>query len=126
MLESVEWSKVLAYGMDHERVEAASLSIGKVARRAGIGVETTRLYEREGLLAPPARKASGYRLYSEQVLSRIQFIRRAKDLGFSLREIKELLQLRKKSNRLLRVTAATVWNTYLCDVHRRSPHNDPG
>ena len=98
MLESVAWSKVLAYGMDHERVEAASLSIGKVARRAGIGVETIRFYEREGLLAPPARKASGYRIYSEQVLSRIQFIRHAKDLGFSLREIKELLQLKENTS----------------------------
>ncbi len=84
--------------MDHGRREAASLFIEKVARRAGIGVETIRFYEREGLLAPPTRKASGYRLYSEQILSRIQFIRRAKDLGFSLKEIKELLQLKENAS----------------------------
>ncbi len=84
--------------MNPGRVEAASLSIGKVARRAGIGVETIRFYEREGLLAPPLRKVSGYRLYSEQVLSRIHFIRRAKDLGFSLKEIKELLQLKSNAS----------------------------
>jgi len=81
--------------MSHGRIEASSLSIGKVARRAGIGVETIRFYEREGLLAPAMRKDSGYRLYSEHVLGRLQFIRRAKDLGFSTREIKELLQLRR-------------------------------
>lgn len=84
--------------MSRGRFEAASLSIGKVARRAGIGVETIRFYEREGLLAPPTRKVSGYRLYSEHVLGRIQFIRRAKDLGFSLKEIKELLQLKRNAS----------------------------
>jgi DNA-binding transcriptional MerR regulator len=77
--------------MDYEHGESASLFIGKVARRAGIGVETIRFYERQELLAARARKESGYRLYSEGVLGKIQFIRRTKELGFSLREIKELL-----------------------------------
>ena len=84
--------------MNPRRVEPASLSIGKVARRAGIGVETIRFYEREGLLAAPARRDSGYRLYTEGVIGRIRFIRRAKELGFSLKEIKELLQLRRNSS----------------------------
>jgi MerR family copper efflux transcriptional regulator len=84
--------------MNPRRVEPASLSIGKVARRAGIGVETIRFYEREGLLAAPARRDSGYRLYTEGVIGRIRFIRRAKELGFSLKEIKELLQLRRTSS----------------------------
>jgi MerR family mercuric resistance operon transcriptional regulator len=84
--------------MNHGRVESASLSIGKVARRAGIGVETIRFYEREGLLAAPARRDSGYRLYPERVIGRIRFIRRAKELGFSLKEIKELLQLKRNSS----------------------------
>jgi DNA-binding transcriptional MerR regulator len=79
--------------MDYEDGESASLFIGKIARRAGIGVETIRFYERQELLAARARKESGYRLYSENVLGKIQFIRRTKQLGFSLREIKELLQL---------------------------------
>jgi MerR family regulatory protein len=65
--------------MNDGRVEAASLSIGKVARRAGVGVETIRFYERQGLLTAPMRKESGYRLYSELVLGRIRFIRRAKE-----------------------------------------------
>jgi MerR family transcriptional regulator, copper efflux regulator len=84
--------------MNPRRVEPASLPIGKVARRAGIGVETIRFYEREGLLATPARRDSGYRLYTEGVIGRIRFIRRAKELGFSLKEIKELLQLRRNSS----------------------------
>lgn len=72
----------------------ASLTIGKVARRTGIGVETIRFYEREGLIEEPARKESGYRAFNESVVRRLRFIRRAKDLGFTLNEIKELLSLR--------------------------------
>ena len=71
-----------------------TLSIGQVARRAGVGVETVRFYEREGLLEEPPRRASGYRQYSEQVVMRLHFIKRAKQLGFSLKEISELLLLR--------------------------------
>jgi Hg(II)-responsive transcriptional regulator len=71
-----------------------ALSIGQVARRAGVGVETIRFYEREGLLEEPPRRASGYRQYSEQVVKRIHFIKRAQQLGFSLKEITELLLLR--------------------------------
>ncbi len=70
------------------------LSIGQVARRAGVGVETVRFYEREGLLEEPPRRASGYRQYSEQVVTRLHFIKRAQQLGFSLKEISELLLLR--------------------------------
>ena len=69
-------------------------TIGQVAKKAGVGVETIRFYEREGLLEEPPRRASGYRLYSEQVVKRIYFIKRAKLLGFSLKEITELLMLR--------------------------------
>ena len=71
-----------------------TLSIGEVARRAGVGVETVRFYEREGLLEEPPRRASGYRQYPEEVVKRIRFIKRAKLLGFSLKEILELLALR--------------------------------
>jgi len=70
------------------------LSIGQVARRAGVGVETVRFYEREGLLEEPPRRASGYRQYSEEVVARLRFIKRAQQLGFSLKEISELLLLR--------------------------------
>ncbi|MCI0462003.1 MAG: MerR family DNA-binding protein [Gemmataceae bacterium] len=70
------------------------LTIGQVARRAGVGIETVRFYERQGLLEEPPRKESGYRQYPADVVSRLRFIKRAKELGFSLREIKELLALR--------------------------------
>jgi Hg(II)-responsive transcriptional regulator len=70
------------------------LSTGQLARRAGVGVETVRFYEREGLLAEPGRKASGYRQYEEESVTRLRFIRRAKELGFTLKDIKELLSLR--------------------------------
>jgi MerR family mercuric resistance operon transcriptional regulator len=71
-----------------------TLTIGKVARGAGVGVETIRFYEREGLIERPHRKDSGYRVYPAATLDRVRFIRRAKELGFSLTEIKELLELR--------------------------------
>ena len=71
-----------------------ALTIGQVARHAAVGIETVRFYERQGLLEEPARKHSGYRQYGEDVVARLRFIRRAKELGFSLKEIKELLALR--------------------------------
>lgn len=70
------------------------LSIGQVARQAGVGVETVRFYEREGLLEEPMRRASGYRQYSQEAVIQIRFIKRAQQLGFSLKEIAELLALR--------------------------------
>jgi len=70
------------------------LTIGKVARRAGLAIDTVRYYEREGLLNKPARTASGYRHYSSDAVARLRFIRQAKELGFTLSEIKELLALR--------------------------------
>ena len=70
------------------------LTIGKVARGAGLRIDTVRYYEREGLLNKPARTASGYRNYSPEVITLLRFIQQAKELGFSLNEIKELLSLR--------------------------------
>ena len=70
------------------------LTIGAIARGAGTGVETIRFYERQGLIAKPGRTRSGYRSYPADAMRRLRFIRQAKELGFSLREIKELLSLR--------------------------------
>jgi MerR family copper efflux transcriptional regulator len=72
---------------------APTLSIGAVARQAGVAIDTIRYYEREGLLPEPARRASGYRAYDQDAIRRLRFIRRAKDLGFTLEEIRELLAL---------------------------------
>ena len=69
------------------------LSIGKIAKRAGISVETIRFYERKGLLQEPQRKESGYRQYQEDDVRKLVFIQHAKNLGFSLNEIGDLLSL---------------------------------
>lgn len=68
-------------------------TIGKVASVSGVGIETIRFYEREGLIPEPPRRESGYRQYSPAIIDRVRFIKRAKDLGFTLAEIKELLGL---------------------------------
>lgn len=68
-------------------------TIGKLSRQAGIGIETIRYYEREGLMPIPERSAAGYRLYREDAGQRLQFIKRSKALGFSLAEIHTLLNL---------------------------------
>ncbi len=74
------------------------LTIGKLAKRAGVSTDTVRFYERCGLLKPPERTASNYRVYPEKEVRRLQFIVRAKNLGFTLNEIKDLLTLRGDPN----------------------------
>ena len=69
------------------------MKIGEVAKAADVGIDAIRFYEREGLIAAPARRPSGYREYTSDVVVSLRFIRRAKNLGFSLREIDELLRL---------------------------------
>lgn len=76
-----------------EETTMSSMTIGRVAKLAQVGVETIRFYEREGLLEEPPRRPSGYRQYSADAVDRVRSIRRAKELGFTLREIKELLSL---------------------------------
>jgi MerR family mercuric resistance operon transcriptional regulator len=70
------------------------LTIGEVAKRANVRIETLRYYERTGLVASPPRSESNYRLYPQETVRRVQFIKRAQELGFSLKEIMELLALR--------------------------------
>jgi MerR family mercuric resistance operon transcriptional regulator len=74
-------------------MQAKPLTISRVAEAAGIGVETIRYYQRIGLLDEPAKPAGGYRVYDQAVIARLKFIQRAKELGFSLAEIQELLSL---------------------------------
>ena len=69
------------------------LGIGQLAKRGGVGIDTVRYYERNGLLEPRGRLASGYRRYGELEVARLRFIRRAQALGFTLKEVKELLAL---------------------------------
>lgn len=65
--------------------------IGELSKKTGVGIETIRYYEREGLLSPSRRRSSGYREYQDDAVRRLTFVRRAKELGFSLKETRELL-----------------------------------
>ncbi len=69
------------------------MKIGQLAHRAEVGIDTVRYYERHGLLPAPERLASGYRRYDQSDVARLRFVRRAKALGFTLVEIRELLAL---------------------------------
>lgn len=76
-----------------------TMSIGTLSKETGIGIETIRFYERLGLIVPVGRKSSGYRIFDDSSLKALGFIKHAKELGFSLSEIQELLDLKadKKS-----------------------------
>ncbi len=72
-------------------------TIGRLARAAGVNVETVRYYQRRGLLPQPDRPLRGFRRYGDEALARLRFIKRAQRLGFTLREIRELLAIDKGS-----------------------------
>ena len=91
-LDSVPWYRVYLPSMSLETTEP--LTIGQLAIRAGVNVQTVRYYERRGLVTPVARRESGYRQFSPQDVRLLRFIKRAQSLGFSLDEIAELLGLR--------------------------------
>ena len=76
---------------------ASELTIGQLAKTVGVNIQTVRYYERLKLLVPTARKLSGYRLYGDDALRRLNFIKNAQALGFTLREIADLLSLRVSS-----------------------------
>lgn len=88
--------------------ELKSLSIGKLAAQAGVGIDTVRFYERRQLLPKPARTPSGYRKYDFDSVARIRFIRRAKDLGFTLDEVETLLGLHDNGGAKAEVKALTT------------------
>lgn len=72
--------------------------IGEVARLAVVNKETVRYYEKRGLIPEPDRRRSGYRIFTQRHINQIRFIKRAQELGFTLKEIKELLELRLDEN----------------------------
>lgn len=76
--------------------EIKPLTRGQVAASSGLDTETVRFYERQGLIDDPPRSEAGYRQYSDADVSRLLFIKRAKELGFSLKEVAELLALQEK------------------------------
>lgn len=94
------------------------LTIGQLAEQAHVNRETVRYYERRRLLQRPSRSLGGYRVFSDDALRRLRFIRHAKMLGFSLEEIKELLSLRVRSIETCdRVRARTL--TKVADIERK-------
>ncbi|MBN9091359.1 MAG: helix-turn-helix domain-containing protein [Reyranella sp.] len=84
----------------------AAFQIGTLSRRTGVNIETIRYYERSGLLPNPARTAAGYRAYGPADAERLQFIRRARDLGFSVEEVRRLLGLADQKSRSCRAVHA--------------------
>ena len=95
-----------------------ALSIGQIAKQAGVGVETVRFYERQGLLEEPDRKASGYRQYDGTSVHTLRFIRRARDLGFSIKEIAELVSL-WRNRRRASADVKRIALTHAADLQRR-------
>ena len=71
-----------------------TLNIGQLAKKSQVNIDTVRYYERRGIIPEPPRRDSGYRQYPENAVARIRFVKRAQELGFTLKEIQELLSLR--------------------------------
>jgi Hg(II)-responsive transcriptional regulator len=88
--------------------EDQQLTRGELAKRGGVNIETIRYYERLGLLPKPPRSAAGYRLFAADDARRVRFIKRAQELGFSLKEIEELLALQSAPH------------TTRADVHKKT------
>lgn len=94
------------------------MKIGEFAQRVGVGIDTVRYYERQGLLPMPTRQLSGYRRFETKDVARLQFVRRAKSLGFTLAEIRELLALLgSRGSDMAGVKAATTQK--LADVEAK-------
>jgi len=94
------------------------LTIGQLAKRVNVNIETIRYYERRGLLPAPPRNESGHRQYSDEAVQRTDFIKRAQSLGFSLNEISELLTLRVEPGKTCSDVKARV-EAKMADVENR-------
>jgi MerR family mercuric resistance operon transcriptional regulator len=101
---------------------AQNLTIGKVARAAGVNVETVRYYQRSGLVPEPPRPAGGVRRYSDETVARLRFIKRAQELGFTLAEIRRLLALGDPQScgkaRALAAEKLSLVRTRIADLER--------
>lgn len=93
------------------------MRIGEVAEQAGVNIQTLRYYERRGLLPEPQRGGSGYRAYDPDSVRLVRFIKRAQELGFTLREIEDLIELRQSPRRGAEVRA--VASAKVEDIERR-------
>jgi DNA-binding transcriptional MerR regulator len=96
---------------------AESVHIGKAAELAGVSVDTIRFYQKLGLIKGASRSVGGYRLFEEEQIHELKFVRHAQDLGFSLTEVKELLALRQKHHACSEVQ--TMLTRKLADVREK-------
>lgn len=96
----------------------SGLTIGQLAQQSGVQVETVKFYQRRGLIEQPPRPESGYRKYPPEMVRQIRFIRRVKELGFSLQEIGELLGLRVAPGTSCREIKARA-DAKLADIHQK-------
>ena len=87
--------QLLSRPIGRPKRSAGTMSVGRLAKEVGLNIQTVRYYEREGLLPKPDRTSGGHRLYTEEDVARLQFIQGAKECGFTLREIRDLLQMRE-------------------------------
>ena len=94
------------------------LRIGQVAKKSRVGVETVRFYESEGLIELSERSMSGYRQFSESVIKQIQFIQHAKKLGFTLKDIRELIKLKSTGNSRCNIIKATA-SSKIADIQEK-------
>lgn len=95
------------------------MRIGEVAERAGVNVQTLRYYERRGLLDPPPRTPSGYRIYPLETVKLVRFIKRIQELGFSLTDVEDILSLRDD---MVSHDACSIASEKLAGVRARMQH----
>ena len=94
------------------------LTIGALARATNTKVETVRYYERIRLLPPPARTAGNYRAYGEEHLARLSFIRRSRDLGFSIEAVRDLLRLSDQKRRDC-ASVGAIAHAHVSEIERK-------
>jgi len=95
-----------------------ALTIGALSKHTRVNIETIRFYERVGILPKPPRSAGGHRIYSQDQLARLSFVRRSRELGFSLDEIRGLLQL-VDGGRYTCAEVKAITLDHLADVRRK-------
>jgi MerR family transcriptional regulator, mercuric resistance operon regulatory protein len=94
------------------------LTIGALSEQTEVNIETIRYYERIGILPNPPRSAGGHRLYADEHTRRLVFIRRSRELGFSLEQVRELLGL-SSGRRMVCAKVKTITEQHLADIRRR-------
>lgn len=102
--------------------ESASMTIGELAKKTGVTTRTIRYYEEVGLLPPPHRTTNGYRAYDQNHLNGMKMIRRAKRLGFSLKELKELAGIRlqhPENEKQMILRAKEIIETHLASTYKK-------